>query len=146
MRESTAFVVCNHYGIDTSEYTFPYLASWSSSKELDELKNSLETIQKQANELIGRIDIRLSELQKNIEFERQEEILDSIKFDNDIDLDREKTREQLGFKNQEVIQNKTSRVSMKERMNAAQTEADRRNNLQASKEQIQLGNTERGAI
>ena len=48
--ESTAFVVSNHYGIDTSDYSFGYLASWSSSRELEELQSSLETIQnKQMN-------------------------------------------------------------------------------------------------
>ena len=65
--ESTAFVVCEHYGIDTSDYTFPYLASWSSSKELAELQSSLETIQKQAEDLIDKIDTRLTELQKDRE-------------------------------------------------------------------------------
>ena len=63
--ESTAFVVCNHYGIDTSDYSFGYLATWSASKELSELQSSLDTIQKQANELIDRIDNRLAELQKD---------------------------------------------------------------------------------
>lgn len=63
--ESTAFIVCNHYGIDSSNYTFGYLATWSSTKELTELQNSLDTIQKQANELIDRIDTRLIELQKD---------------------------------------------------------------------------------
>jgi len=57
-------VVSNHYGIDTSDYSFGYLASWSSSRELEELQSSLETIQKQANELIDRIDEKLLELQK----------------------------------------------------------------------------------
>lgn len=61
--ESTAFVVSSHYGIDTSDYSFGYLASWSSSKELDELQNSLGKIQEQANNLIERIDSRLEELQ-----------------------------------------------------------------------------------
>lgn len=62
--ESVAFVVCSHYGIDTSEYSFPYVASWSSNKELNELKSSLDTIQKQAGELIDRIDTRFKELLK----------------------------------------------------------------------------------
>mgnify|MGYP001635190614 FL=1 len=43
--ESTAFIVCNHYGIDTSDYSFGYLASWSSTKELTELQSSLDTMQ-----------------------------------------------------------------------------------------------------
>jgi len=62
--ESVAFVVCNHYGIDTSNYSFAYVASWSSNRELNELKSSLDTIQKQAAELIDRIDTRFTELLK----------------------------------------------------------------------------------
>lgn len=60
--ESVAFVVCNHYGIDTSDYSFAYVAGWSSDKELNVLKGSLDTIQKQGAELITRIDTRFKEL------------------------------------------------------------------------------------
>ena len=70
MKLKVQLLVSNHYGIDTSDYSFGYLASWSSSRELEELQNSLETIQKQANELIDRIDEKLLELQKeNLEIE-----------------------------------------------------------------------------
>jgi hypothetical protein len=62
--ESVAYVVCSHYGLDTSDYSFGYLASWSSDKELKELTSSLDKIQKQAGDLIDRIDSRLAELQK----------------------------------------------------------------------------------
>ena len=62
--ESVAFVVCSHYGIDTSDYSFAYVAGWSSDKELNVLKSSLDTIQKQAAELIDRIDTRFQELLK----------------------------------------------------------------------------------
>ncbi len=61
--ESCAFIVCEKYGIDSSDYTFPYLASWSSSKDLSELHASLDAIQKQAADLIDRIDRRILELQ-----------------------------------------------------------------------------------
>lgn len=60
--ESVAFVVCEHYGIDTSDYTFPYLASWSKTAELKELQGSMDAIQNAANELITKIDKRFSEL------------------------------------------------------------------------------------
>lgn len=298
--ESTAFVVCEHYGIDTSDYTFPYLASWSSSKELAELQSSLETIQKQAGDLIDKIDTRLTELQKdrekdlfteitpdqvknlassfenkedrtfiiyqlkenadnrNIRFEgldqlrqaniapalpmydkvytgklpagktlddiftefninrpadftghslsvsdiiaikedfgitahyvdsfgfenlpefaqdiedqqqeadvasfekyqgisseearRHEELLDTVRFDGDIDLDREKTREQLGFRDQNKEQPKAAqepqkKISMKERMAAAQAEADRRNSSHALNQHQRDKTAERG--
>ncbi len=54
--ESVAFVVCQHLGIDTSDYSFGYLAGWSSDKELPELKSSLQTIQKTAHEVIENLD------------------------------------------------------------------------------------------
>ena len=63
--ESVAFVVCSHFGIDTSDYSFSYLASWSTGKELKELKSSLETIQIQAGDLIDRIDKKYLELVKD---------------------------------------------------------------------------------
>ena len=62
--ESVAFVVCSHYGIDTSDYSFAYVAGWSRDKDLNVLKSSLDTIQKQAAELIDRIDTRFKELLK----------------------------------------------------------------------------------
>lgn len=54
--ESIAYVVCQHFGIDTSDYSFPYVTGWSSSKELDELKASLECISKTASEMIDGIE------------------------------------------------------------------------------------------
>jgi len=62
--ESVAFVVCRHYGIDTSDYSFAYVAGWSSDKELKVLKSSLDTIQKQGAELISRLDTHFKELMK----------------------------------------------------------------------------------
>lgn len=57
--ESTAFIVCNRYGIDTSNYSFEYIAAWSSDKEVTALKASLNTIQSQASDLISKIDAQL---------------------------------------------------------------------------------------
>ena len=54
--ESIAFIVCCHLGLDTSSYSFPYLATWSSNKELPELKSSLSTMQKTAPGLIENLD------------------------------------------------------------------------------------------
>ena len=54
--ESTAFIVCQHLGLDTSDYSFGYLAGWSSDKTLPELKSSLQTIQKTAHEVIESLD------------------------------------------------------------------------------------------
>lgn len=59
--ESIAYVVSQHYGIDTEDNSFGYLASWSKNKELPELQASLETIQKTACEMIEAIDAFLLE-------------------------------------------------------------------------------------
>lgn len=59
--ESVAYVVCQHYGIDTSEYSFPYVAGWEShNKEI--LKNSLSVIRETADNLITNIDTKFQEI------------------------------------------------------------------------------------
>lgn len=60
--ESVAYVVCQHYGVDTAEYSFPYVAGWSSDKEVPELKASLDTIRRAASDLISKIDDKIAEL------------------------------------------------------------------------------------
>mgnify|MGYP000734293668 FL=1 len=62
--ESVAYTVCQHYGLDTSDYSFGYVAGWSSGRELSELKSSLETIRSAAAEIINSIDETLAELSK----------------------------------------------------------------------------------
>lgn len=54
--ESVAFVVSNNYGIDSSGYSFGYVAGWSKGKDIKQLKENLDVIQKTANELIEKID------------------------------------------------------------------------------------------
>jgi len=65
--ESIAYTVCGHYGLDTSDYSFGYVAGWSSGKELTELKASLETIRGTAAGLITEIDEHFAEFQKDKE-------------------------------------------------------------------------------
>ena len=62
--ESVAYTVFQHYGLDTSDYSFGYVAGWSSGRELAELKSSLETIRSAAAEIINSIDANIAELQK----------------------------------------------------------------------------------
>ena len=62
--ESVAYAVCQHYGLDTSDYSFGYIAGWSSGKELAELKGSLETIRSTAAKLIATIDGHFAEIQQ----------------------------------------------------------------------------------
>jgi len=60
--ESVAYTVCQRYGIETSDYSFGYIAGWSSDKETKELKGSLETIRSTAAEMIESIDAKLKVL------------------------------------------------------------------------------------
>ena len=61
--ESVAYVVCQHYGIDTSDYSFAYVATWSADKEVPELKASLDTIRRTASELIVKIDEKVQAIE-----------------------------------------------------------------------------------
>lgn len=70
--ESVAYTVCQHFGIDTSDYSFGYIAGWSSGKDMKELKSSLDTIRKTASELIIGIEGALRELQLNREMEQEQ--------------------------------------------------------------------------
>ena len=66
--ESVAYVVCQHYGIDTSDYSFGYVSGWCANSELSELKESLNIIQKTAANIIDGIQEQLRE-QKQIKSE-----------------------------------------------------------------------------
>ena len=70
--ESVAYTVCQHYGLDTSDYSFGYVAGWSSGKDLKELRASLETIRATAHELITTIDGHLAELQKQRQAQQEQ--------------------------------------------------------------------------
>lgn len=65
--ESIAYVICQHYGIDTSEYSFAYLAAWSDGKDTPELKASLDRIRKASNEMINEIDGHIAEVTLEID-------------------------------------------------------------------------------
>ena len=74
--ESVAYTVCQHFGIDTSDYSFGYIAGWSSSKETEELKQSLETIQKTASGLINDIERIMPQLKKDMQL--KENVTESV--------------------------------------------------------------------
>ena len=72
--ESVAYTVCQHYGLDTSDYSFGYVAGWSSGRDLKELKASLETIRATAHELITTIDGHLAELQQQRQAKQEQTV------------------------------------------------------------------------
>ncbi|HAQ4009721.1 TPA: DUF4316 domain-containing protein [Enterococcus faecium] len=71
--ESVAYTVCQYYGLDTSDYSFGYVADWSSGRELSELKAYLETIRATASELITEIDGHFAQLQQEREARQEQE-------------------------------------------------------------------------
>ena len=66
--ESVAYCVCSSFGLDTSDYSFPYIAGWSSSREMKEMKASMDVIRRTAGEMIDQLteelEIILEEKQK----------------------------------------------------------------------------------
>ena len=74
--ESVAYTVCQHYGIETSDYSFGYVAGWSSGKETKELKGSLETICSTAAEMIESLDEKLKVLLKDQEQTKSPSLLE----------------------------------------------------------------------
>ena len=59
--ESIAFTVCSALGIDTSDYSFPYVASWASGKEMKELKYSMDTIRLTAADFLEKLEAAVAE-------------------------------------------------------------------------------------
>ena len=79
--ESIAYTVCQHFGIDTSDYSFGYIAGWSSGKEMPELKSSLDTIRKNSSELIRGIEAQLMEIEKEKAAEQEQPETDFLSDD-----------------------------------------------------------------
>ncbi len=100
--ESVAYTVCQHFGIDTSDYSFGYIAGWSSGKDMKELKSSLDTIRKTASELITGIEGALQELQINQAIE-QEQSKESILLIQNDDLTEFSLVNVCGMDRQELV-------------------------------------------
>lgn len=62
--ESVAYTVCQYFGLDTSDYSFPYIAGWSSDKDMRELRTSMDTIRRVSGEFIDQMVERMQEIQR----------------------------------------------------------------------------------
>lgn len=100
--ESVAYTVCQHFGIDTSDYSVGYIAGWSSDRDMKELKSSLDTIRKTASELLTGIEDRLAELQKDRAVE-QEQNKESILLIQNDDLTKYSLVSVMGMDRQELM-------------------------------------------
>lgn len=63
--ESVAYIVCNYFGLDTSDYSFPYIATWGSGREMKELKDSLNLIKQTAGTFIEQLSEKIEEIKKD---------------------------------------------------------------------------------
>ena len=101
--ESIAYTVCQHFGIDTSDYSFGYIAGWSSGRDTKELRSSMDTIRKTASELITGIEEQLQELQRNREVS-QEQTKESILLIQNTDLSEFSLLDVYGMDRPELMQ------------------------------------------
>lgn len=101
--ESIAYTVCQHFGIDTSDYSFGYIAGWSSGRDTKELRSSMDTIRRTASELITGIEEQLQELQRNREVS-QEQTKDSILLIQNTDLSEFSLLDVYGMDRPELMQ------------------------------------------
>ena len=101
--ESIAYTVCQHFGVDTSDYSFGYIAGWSSGRDTKELRASMDTIRRTASELITGIEEQLQELQRNREVS-QEQTKDSILLIQNTDLSEFSLLDVYGMDRPELMQ------------------------------------------
>ena len=101
--ESIAYTVCQHFGIDTSDYSFGYIAGWSSGRDTKELRASMDTIRRTASELITGIEEQLQEIQRNREVS-QEQTKESILLIQNTDLSEFSLLDVYGMDRPELMQ------------------------------------------
>ena len=101
--ESIAYTVCQHFGVDTSEYSFGYIAGWSSGRDTKELKSSMDTIRRTASELITGIEEQLEEIRRDREVS-QEQTKESILLIQNADLSEFSLLDVYGMDRQELMQ------------------------------------------
>ena len=101
--ESVAYTVCQHFGVDTSDYSFGYIAGWSSGRDTKELRSSMDTIWRTASELITGIEEQLQELQRDREVS-QEQTKESILLIQNTDLSEFSLLDVYGMDRPELMQ------------------------------------------
>ncbi|WP_049503672.1 PBECR4 domain-containing protein [Streptococcus oralis] len=102
--ESVAYVVANHFGFDTSSYSFGYLAIWTKDKNgFEDMVEQLQIVQKEAKSLIDRMDAKL-ELVKNKSVKKD-------KFADKLQQAKEKS-EQLGSQKAEAVKQVEEKKSL----------------------------------
>ena len=115
--ESIAYTVCQHFGIDTSAYSFNYIGGWSSGRDMKELKSSLDTIRRTSSELITGIEEQLNEIQRDRELMQAQEKESLLLIQNN-DLSEYSLVSVRGMDTSEIVE-ALSAMNDDDRLNAA---------------------------
>ena len=126
--ESIAYIVCQHFGIDTSDYSFGYIAGWSEGKETDELKKSMNTIRETSSEMIYRVEGSMRQIDrdrhKDLYMDKDTEFLD-VTIETPFDTPKQK----------EELKEKT-KTSLKDKIKEKKEELKKRDKTTIPKEKI----------
>ena len=134
--ESVAYVVCQHYGINTSDYSFSYVAGWSEGKETPELKASLDKIRQTASEFIYQIDQKMEVLMADKD-QVQESAKTSSPFAQELMDKITEGAKDLGFiPVVSVTQEKTANPELKVVVDKALKDLDKKRTLSKVKESV----------
>lgn len=124
--ESVAFVVCQHYGIDTSDYSFGYVAGWSAGKETPELKTSLQTIRDAASQMISAIDDKLEEHSKAKETQKSKPQKSMVQ---DLIAEITKAAEENGFTVEDSTKSKSKKTAREKKPPAKKKEVAKKQSV-----------------
>ncbi len=126
--ESIAYIVCQHFGIDTSDYSFGYIAGWSEGKETDELKKSMNTIRETSSEMIYRVEGSMRQIDrdrhKDLYVDKDTEFLD-VTIETPFDTPKQK----------EELKEKT-KTSLKDKIKEKKEELKKRDKTTIPREKI----------
>ena len=126
--ESIAYIVCQHFGIDTSDYSFGYIAGWSEGKETDELKKSMNTIRETSSEMIYRVEGSMRQIDrdrhKDLYVDKDTEFLE-VTIETPFDTPKQK----------EELKEKT-KTSLKDKIKEKKEELKKRDKTTIPKEKI----------
>lgn len=131
--ESVAYTVCQHYGIDTSDYSFSYVAGWSEGKEMPELKASLDTIRRAASEMISSIDEKIEELMLQ---KTQEQDVEQSEIVTDDKVDRKEQLQELLKSTAEQLSPEAKKPETKEKAEAKPKKTSVKSKLKEGKEKV----------
>ena len=129
--ESVAYTVCQRYGIETSDYSFGYIAGWSSDKDTKELKGSLETIRSTAAEMIESIDAKLKVLLAEKSQEQTQETPEPVKEEKPSYRELTPTLEYI--KKEKAQETKQEKPSIRDQLKAAKTQSEKKAPTQEKK-------------